>query len=74
MISILIRENEEWQSKFNNATGKNMRLKRKNDKDRELLAESPKKKAKIEEELKEKFQECLVGADCGIRSLNDKLK
>lgn len=60
MIARLTRENEEWQSKFNNETGENMRIKRKNDQDWELLAESQ-KKAKIEEDLKEKFQECLVG-------------
>lgn len=29
---------------------------------------------KIEEELKDKFQECLVGVDYGIGSLQDMLK
>lgn len=73
MIARLTKEDEELQSGINKAIGQNMVLKRKNDQERELLAES-RKKTKIEQELKERVHECLIEADSGLGSLYEQLE
>ncbi|KAI5430408.1 hypothetical protein KIW84_034840 [Lathyrus oleraceus] len=49
------------------------KLKKKSEEDLELLSES-RKKAKLEEDLKEKYQEGLTQADMGLSSLRKQLK
>ncbi|XP_050916343.1 uncharacterized protein LOC127131465 [Lathyrus oleraceus] len=64
----LTKENEELRFKLNIKTRENMRLKRNNEVDIELFVES-KKKAKIAEDLKEKYQYGLARVDLGLSSL-----
>ena len=56
------------QSKLHALDRDHAKLKRKSEEDIELLSES-RKKAKIEENLKEKYQDGLAQADMGLTSL-----
>lgn len=73
MIAQLIKENEELRSKLHTMDKKNARLGRKREDDAELLVES-RKRAQIKEDLKEKYQDCLIGADLGLTSLHKQLR
>lgn len=72
-IAQLTQENEDLRSKLHALDRDHARLKRKSKEDLELLAES-RKKAKIEEDLKEKYQERLDQAHIGLSSLRKQLK
>ncbi|KAI5389883.1 hypothetical protein KIW84_075261 [Lathyrus oleraceus] len=68
----LTKENEDLRSKLHALDKDHARLKRKSEEDLELLSES-RKKAKIKEDLKEKYQEGLAQADMGLIPLVVKL-
>ncbi|KAI5386470.1 hypothetical protein KIW84_072847 [Lathyrus oleraceus] len=72
-IAQLTKENEDLRSKLHALDRDHARLKKKSEEDLELLSES-RKKDKIEENLKEKYQEGLAQADMGLSSLRKQLK
>lgn len=72
-IAQLTKENKELRSKLHAMDKDNTKLKRKIEDDVELLAES-RKKAKIEEDLKEKYHDGLDEADLGLTSLCKQLR
>ncbi|KAI5418204.1 hypothetical protein KIW84_042730 [Lathyrus oleraceus] len=72
-IAQLTKENKELRSKLHAMDRDNTKLKRKSQDDAKLLAESW-KKAKIEEDLKEKYQDGLSQDDLGLTSLRKQLK
>ncbi|XP_050896290.1 uncharacterized protein LOC127103035 [Lathyrus oleraceus] len=73
IIALLTKENEELQSKLHALDKYHAKLKRKSEEDIELLTEII-KKDKIEENLKDKYQDGLAQANIGLTSLKKQLK
>lgn len=63
-----MKENEDLRSKLHALDKDHAKLKRKSEEDIKMLTKH-RKKAKIEENLKEKHQEGLAQADMGLTSL-----
>ncbi|KAI5430338.1 hypothetical protein KIW84_034790 [Lathyrus oleraceus] len=73
IITQLTKENENLQSKLHALDRDHAKLKRKSEEDLELFSES-RKKEKLKEDLKEKYQDGLAQADMGMSSLRKQLK
>lgn len=69
----LTKENEDLRLNLHTLDRDHAKFKRKSEEDLELLSES-RKKAKLEENLKEKYQDVLAQADMGLSSLRKQLK
>ncbi|KAI5396525.1 hypothetical protein KIW84_062661 [Lathyrus oleraceus] len=72
-IAQLTKENGDLRSKLHALDRDHAKMKRKSEDDLELLSEI-RKKAKLKEDLKEKYQDGLDQADIGLSSLRKQLK